>query len=916
MSVFLSHALAYAALGWPVFPCHPNDKRPLIEGGFTAASLDPAQIRDWWRQWPDAMIGAPTGRVMGGGHFVIDIDPPAGQDADAVIAAMARIVGPLPGGLMARTPRGGLHLYFHQPMGQAIGNRAHVIDGVDVRGDGGYVILPPSVRRGPKAVADGCEGVAYAWEDGHSIDEMDAAAPSPEILRFVMERRERPPHSPLSRGQARPSPPESGEGIKKEGGEGKKETGGSDGAAVAFVHNERVRKFALSALESETRAVAQAGRGQRNTQLNLAALKLGQLIAAGALSEATVRAALTEAAAACGLIKDDGARSVALTIDSGLRKGKSEPRDLSAIGRASPRAAWTGDAPWPDDGRAEGEGQPPDPQGERASEDRTAANSNAKGAERLRQIVQQCAAEPQNDTGNGRRLRLHFGEDFLFVRDVGAHVWTDSHWEAQGGDECLVRLAQETAERIHWEAANLAHSAKDLEVIQAAADILSATPDAAKRTGEQNALVARAGEIKAALVKAKSARHKFAISSGNSAKVAAMVAMAAAHATVRPEDMDADPMAINVANGTLRLVKETVDDPDCPDPEVTRQITRWRARLGEHRREDRLSKVMPVAYDPDADCPRWREFVERFQPKAAVRRFLQAFHGYALTGLTGEQVFVFNYGLGANGKSTFMEALARLMGAYAQVLPAEALTGDMQRRGDQATPEFARLPGARLVRCAELPRGQWFRESTLKMLTGGEAILVRHLHARFFEFRPIFKAIGSGNDKPQIGGVDEGIWRRMRLIPWEVTIPPDERRPMEKVLAEFMAEGPGILNWLLEGALDYLENGLIVPPEIASATDDYRAAMDPVGEFTGACVTPAPGNDVTARDMYLAYVAWCHANSVKAFSEKAFAAIMTQKGFEKESGRIRKYKHVALKDVPDDPELTGGRSPVAPMWPD
>src|SRR5690606_28494486 len=161
----------------------------------------------------------------------------------------------------------------------------------------------------------------------------------------------------------------------------------------------------------------------------------------------------------------------------------------------------------------------------------------------------------------------------------------------------------------------------------------------------------------------------------------------------------------------------------------------------------------------------------------------------------GEQVFVYNYGLGANGKSTFMEALARLMGPYAQVLPPEAITGDLQRRGDQATPEFARLPGARMVRCAELPRGQGIKESVLKMLTGGEPILVRHLHARFFEFTPTFKAIGSGNDRPPIAGVDEGIWRRMKLVPWEVTIPPKERRPMAKVLAEFEAERPGILNW-------------------------------------------------------------------------------------------------------------------------
>jgi putative DNA primase/helicase len=189
------------------------------------------------------------------------------------------------------------------------------------------------------------------------------------------------------------------------------------------------------------------------------------------------------------------------------------------------------------------------------------------------------------------------------------------------------------------------------------------------------------------------------------------------------------------------------------------------------------------------------------------------------------------------------------------------------------------------------------------MLTGGEPILVRHLHARFFEFSPTFKAIGSGNDRPPIGGVDEGIWRRMNLVPWEVTIPAPERRPMAKVLAEFEAEGSGILNWLLVGLIDYLENGWRVPAEVQAATDSYRSDMDPVGEFCASCVVPSSDDTITAREMYQAYVAWAHANSVKPFAEKTFAQIMVQKGFEKSMGRIRTYQNVRLEGVPEDPDL-------------
>jgi len=502
----------------------------------------------------------------------------------------------------------------------------------------------------------------------------------------------------------------------------------------------------------------------------------------------------------------------------------------------------------------------------------------------------------------------------LHVRDVGEHAWAGTHWELRGGKEAFQRAAQTTAEAIALEARWILPTPGDQAKIDAA-KALEGIPVEDLEDG-QRAVLEKAEEAEARLQKRRGDRRKFAISCGNTNRINGMLAQAMPHMTVPPEEMDAEPLAINVANGTLRLVKEKVEDPDCPDPDVVRWITRWTVRLDPHRREDRITRVMPVAWDPKAECKRWMASMERFQPKEGPRRFLQQWRGYGLTGLMGEQAFVFHYGLGANFKSTFMETLARIQGDYAQSLPAEALTGDQQRRGDQATPEFARLPGARYVRCAELPRGQGFRESTIKMLTGGEPILVRHLHKGFFEFRPRFKAEGSGNDRPPIGGVDEGIWRRMKLVLWPVTIPPDQRRPMEKVIAEFLEEGPGILRWLVDGLIDYLENGLVVPDEVKATTDEYREDMDPVGEFCRACVTQAAAPDgfVQAREMFNAYLLWCRANSVKPFQEKTFAAVMVQKGFRKENGRLRKYLDVCLHNLPDDPDAHshGGRAP----WPD
>lgn len=880
MTDMLTAALSCAAFGWPVLPCSVDDKRPLTARGFKDATTDPDTIQDWWREYPHAMIGVPTGAPMGA--FVIDIDPKDGDTAEAVLARVVAEIGQsLPPAPMVRTPRGGLHVYFAMPEGQTIGNRGGVIPGVDVRGDGGYVIVPPSARYGAKAKQDGCDGVAYAWEPDADLGTLNPPAPPQVLLDFVARRYEED-------GEETPTAPAA-------------PTGQSDA----------VRKFVLSALDAETRAVAEAGKGTRNDTLNRAALALGQLVGAGVLSEAAATSALEDAAAQSGLAKEDGRRSVRATIRSGMTAGKAQPRDLSGVGQRIGRsAARRPEAPMPDDPAAPSDDQSRASRGEDGLASGGGAGGDGGGSIDW-EVVSRCAGEPQNDTGNARRLMAHFGHDLLYVRDIGMHWWAGTHWETTGGDEVAQRMAQKTAERIKLEPWHMAPSDPDAEAIEAAEPLFGKPTK--EMTDQEKATLKAGAAAGERLEKAKAARHKFAISSGNANRVNAMVSMALPHITVAPEDLDAESLAINVRNGTLRLYPETVEepDPDCPDPETDRriQVTRWRVRLDAHERQDRIAKVMPVEYDPAAAAPKWQAFMERFQPKDPIRQFLQDYHGYALTGLTGEQIFVFNYGLGANGKSTFMEAVARLMGSYAQVLPAEALTGDTQRRGDQATPELARLPGARLVRCAELPRGYGFRESTLKMLTGGEAILVRHLHARFFEFRPEFKAIGSGNDKPNIGGVDEGIWRRMKLVPWEETIPMAEREPMEKILEGFADEASGVLNWLLEGAVRYLEDGLTIPPEIQAATDSYRHDMDPVGEFISACVESAPGEDVTARDMYLAYVAWCHANSVKPYAERGFASIMTQKDFKKETGRIRKYKDLRLKDVPDDPEVKEKYSP-------
>jgi putative DNA primase/helicase len=883
----LSAALEFARRGWPVFPCNPcqdppdlkgrkrrskapmvagpdedGDGKPIPEtGGLWRATTDESQIRRWWRKYPTALIGVPTGARTG--CFVIDIDPRGSETSDQVLRRLVDAVGPLPAGPVTITQSGGRHLWFKNPEGDLPHNSAKRIPGVDWRGQGGYVIAPPSRM---------LDGKSYRWSPGP--DDIEFPEPPAYLLDLIFQR------GAFARGKsggAAPRPSITGETAS---------------ARAA-------RRYAQGALDRARTKVADCAPGKRGHTLNAAAFDIGPFVALGLLSEREATAALQDAADTCGLTSTDGATERDRKIARGLTAGRANTAELE--GRLEERTKAEARTGLPryrhadagaQDGGSGGNTVPPAPVGTGGDEPVDP------------ELLSRLAAEPLNDTGNARRLMAHFGDDMLNVREIGEHRWAETHWERLGGDHAFERCAQSTAERIALEADHLKPSKADAEAIEAARP-LKAKPRK-DLTDEQRATLA-AGELADdRLEKRRVDRRKFATSCGNRARTEAMIKQAKPHITIEPDQLDADAYAINVLNGTLRLVRETVEveDLECPDPDIVRMMTvkRWCVRLDRHDRRDRMAKVMPVIYDPAATCPCWEAFMARFQPRETTRGFLQRYHGYALTGLMGEQVFLYNYGLGANGKSTFMEALARLQGAYAQVLPAEALTGDGQRRSDQATPEFARLPGARLVRCAELPRGEGFRESTLKMLTGGEPMLVRHLNQGFFEMRPTFKAIGSGNDKPSIKGVDEGIWRRIKLVHWEVTIPLAERRPMETILAEFAAESSGILNWLLAGLIDYLEDGLQVPPEVAEATNSYRNEMDAVGEFMGAHVVEAPGQTVTARTLYEAFVAWCHINSIKPYAEKTFAVIMMQKGVKKESGRVRTYLDIRLDAPPVDPD--------------
>ncbi len=541
------------------------------------------------------------------------------------------------------------------------------------------------------------------------------------------------------------------------------------------------------------------------------------------------------------------------------------------------------------------------------------------------EVIERCAAEPQNDTGNGQRLLRHFVTELLHVHEIGWHRFVGTHWDPIGGEENAMVLAQRVAERIALEADHLTASRSELSAVAQAEQAAAELSVLKKRpfkdwSGVERAKAATLDELIAAgrsageaLKKRQSDRRKFAVLSGNGPRIFQTLNMAKPYRTVAPETLDADPLAFNVRNGTLRFVKRADINGTAEDA-----TEKYSVELHPHAPGDLIAKCAPVDYVAEALAPRFTAFMERVQPSAEVRRFIQTYHGYAITGLTGEQCLMFSIGGGSNGKSTFLEAVCRIMGTYAQTLQFASIAEiGLGRRGDQATPDIARLPGARLVRASEPKRGERFDESMLKSMTGGEPMLVRHLQKGFFEFRPVFKLALSGNNRPEIGGVDHGIWRRLRIVPWPVQVADNERRPLDEVLAEFAEESSGILNWLIAGAVDYLNNGLITPAEVKSTTEDYREEMDPIGGFIRDCVTVMPPGDdgkpahfEPARDVYRAFEAWCTINSVRAWKEKAFAQAMAQKGFVKDrSNTVRRYLNARLHDVPELPAPREGVPP-------
>ena len=366
--------------------------------------------------------------------------------------------------------------------------------------------------------------------------------------------------------------------------------------------------------------------------------------------------------------------------------------------------------------------------------------------------------------------------------------------------------------------------------------------------------------------------------------VAAVVQMARSdHRLVSTvEQWDADPWLLNTPDGVIDL------------------------RTGimrEHRAEDLITRITAVSPSKDA-CPLWHTFLDRVTGgDKALQQYLQRVCGYALTGLTREHALFFLWGTGANGKGTFINAVTGVLADFHRIASIETFTAS---HGDRHPTDLAGLMGARLVTANETEEGRRWAEAKVKMLTGGDKVTARFMRQDFFDYMPQFKLMIAGNHKPGLRAVDEAIRRRFNLIPFTVTIPPEERDPDlgEKLKAEL----PGIMQWMIDGCLDWQKQGLAPPEAVTAATDAYMEAQDAIGAWVEEACESDPQAKEKAGDLYASWKAWADRSGEFAGSMKMFSQKLIDRDYGQwRTGSARGF--VGLRIIPVDSILHwSGRS--------
>lgn len=877
-------ALRYARRGWPVFPCRERDETRVIGGAggkertFTAkapyggsglkdATTDEARITAWWRQHPDAMIGLPAGV---NGCFVLDFDPRVEEMVDDETGEVTRrewtleqlkadletqMGCALPRSLALRTPSGGVHVFFRQPDGEPIRNRGNLPSHVDVRGLGGYTVGPPSriLQSASGSVGE------YRWMDRGDWRDDAAVVEAPAALIDILRSRKPKQLDRPAGGEAGPSD------------DAPSSRSGPPSHRLAATADDAVRKYALAGLDAECRAIRSAGSGARNGQLNESAFKVATLVAAGALDAGVARASI-EAAARDNPGRDD-AGQLAATIDSGWTAGLAQPRDLAEVAASSRSRADRRERGPPAGSRprtpaADAHGQP--------SSRRGGSGDDVEDGEALER---ECALLPHTDLGNLERFLKRHGRDFLYVEAWGWLAWDGQRWNRDMAVPLLGRAVQSTMRAIQAEAA-LVRDSGIPEPPMALFDAEQRRAHGAQQRGKLDRIVK---VTRGDTVLLSDTIAKWGRTSEGAGHIACIAKLAEARLARRPDDFDADPLLLNVENGTLAFARGERGG----EASVT---------LRPFDRADRITKIAAVAYRADARSPLFDGFLAEVQPEAEMRAFLDCWAGYNALGLADAQKMALFYGQGSNGKGVWINTVAGLLGDYAWAAAIETFIDQGRyRKGSDASPDLAALAGRRMVYANEPEDNSKFSDGLIKAMTSDEPIGgVRELMKPPFQLLVTFTNTISANNRPKIG-TDHGIQRRMQVVPWDVIIP-DARQDVQ-LKSKLKAEASGILNRIVRGALQYLTSGLPAPEAVKAATREYQEENDILGQFLALCIAPAPGTTLGASALHALFAAWQTWAQLlpatgKPWSAKHLNAQMQRKGYT-----IRKSSSMVWNDI-------------------
>ena len=450
-------------------------------------------------------------------------------------------------------------------------------------------------------------------------------------------------------------------------------------------------------------------------------------------------------------------------------------------------------------------------------------------------------------------IELH-GADIRFCPPWDKWIlWTGNHWRIDDRLD-IDRLAADVPKLIRSKAAGLTQQRQHL-ASQAAAlmERINADGDQAELTDEH----AKTRKAELALGNKSDWLFKLAGNLEGTGRRGSMLTATRHKVVIHHSELDQFPSLINASNGTVDLKN---------------------GQLRPHDRAHLLTHCLEIPYVPNAAAPRWLAFLHStFGGDAELIQFVQRAVGYSLTGDVREQVLLICHGVGSNGKSVFLNLLRKLLGSLAIQAAPDLLMADKQRRHPT---EQADLYGKRIIVCQETGEGRRFNETLVKQLTGGDGIRARRMHEDFWEFNPTHKLWISTNHKPEIRGTDYAIWRRIRLIPFNVTFTDDgEPRKNPAMERQLTAELPGILAWAVAGCLDWQRHGLQQPDAVKSATADYQAEQDVLATWLADCCVIEKRCEVKASELYASWRRWCEQRGEYVESQTKWGKRLTERGF-------------------------------------